>query len=210
MTTPEPPTKRRASPFSRLRAAADRVPTKWFAAIGTGLFLAATAAFGGLATVAAEPVPELEVGETHIGPLYALSVDRAFLFDELAEAGAYPAEGQRVLALRITVENVWTSPEGVSGMRETLSVAVPGAELTSMARIDDATTNPRLQPGVPAELAVAWLVPDDALAGGDEVTVTVSDPTLRTGQAVTSGQWWDDPVPSARVTLPVEYRPGDE
>lgn len=210
MTTTEPAAPKRVSSFSKLRAAADRVPTKWFAAIATGLFLAATAAFGGLATAAADPVGEIEVGETHRGPLYALSIDRAFLFDELSEAGAYPDDGQRVLALRITVENVWTSPEGMSGMRQTLSIGVPGAELTSMARIDDSTTNPRLQPGVPAELAVAWLVPDDAVADGDDVTVTVSDPALRTGQAVTSGQWWDDAAPVARVTLPVEYRPGDE
>lgn len=209
MTTTEPPARKRASSFARLRAAADRVPTKWFAAIGTGLFLAATAAFGGLATAAAEPIAELEVGETHTGPLYALSVDRAYLFDELSEAGAYPGDGQRVLALRVAVENVWTSPEGLSGMRETLSVSVAGAELTSMARIDDGTTTVRLQPGVPAEVVVAWLVPDDALTDGDEVTVTVSDPTLRTGQAVTAGQWWDDPTPAAQVTMRIEYRPGD-
>lgn len=213
MTTTEPaaaPARERVSSFTKLRAAADRVPTKWFTAIATGLFLAATAAFGGLATAAADPVGEIEVGKTHRGPLFALSVDRAFLFDELGGSGAYPAEGERVLALRVTVENVWSSPEGFSGMRETLAVTLPGAELTSMARIDDATTNPRLQPGVPAEVVVTWLVPEDALADGDEVTVIISDPVLRTGQAVTSGQWWDDPVPAVQVTLPVEYRPGDE
>ena len=38
--------------FEWIRAASDRVPTRWLAGIATALFLVATAAFGGLATAA--------------------------------------------------------------------------------------------------------------------------------------------------------------
>lgn len=77
-----PPSRSR---FGWLRAASDRVPTRWFAGIATGLFLVA-AAFGGLATAAAPAVVALEPADEHRNAQLALTIGRAVLFDEFAHA----------------------------------------------------------------------------------------------------------------------------
>jgi hypothetical protein len=194
--------------FAWLRTAGDRVPTRWFAGIATGLFLVATAAFGGLATAAPPELTQLEPGDAHVTDQRSLSVQRAVLIDELPEAGISLEEGQRVLAVIVDVENRWDEPlrsTGDSGVAGSISVAGMAAKAhASAARMDDATTEPVLQPGVPAQLVYAWAVDADAYAEGDQLTVTLADMSLYTGSFVTVGQWWDDPVADARVALVVE------
>ena len=48
---------------------------------------------------------------------------------------------------------------------------------------------------------LTWVIDGDAFSDGDEIVVSVNTMTLYTGSFVTSGQWWNDPVPSARVSL---------
>ncbi len=204
-------TSGRTSRLSRLRAAGDRVPTKWFAGIGTAAFLIATAAFGGMNTVAAPALPALEAGETHTNELYALTVEKAFLLDELPGSGAYPAADEQVVALRVRFENVWTSPEStgtLSSMPKMFALSVADAVFASTVRIDDETLSPWLQPGVPAVLALVWTVPRGSLTDGDDLTVTISDLSLHTGSFVASGQWWTDPKEAATMALPLEYLAG--
>lgn len=206
-------TSARRSRLSRLRAAGDRVPTKWFAGIGTAAFLVATAAFGGLNAVAAPALPVLAAGETHTNELYALAVEKGFLFDELPGSGAYPADDEQIVALRVRFENVWTAPEStgtLSSMPKMFALSVPDATFASTVRIDDETLSPWLQPGVPAVLALVWTVPRGALTDGDEVIVTISDLSLHTGSFVASGRWWTDPQEAATVALPIEYLAGAE
>lgn len=200
-----PPSPRRR--FGWVRAASDRVPTRWFAAIGTGLFLLATAAFGGLATAATPPVTALEPGDEHGNDQLAITVDRAVILDEFPEAGVFVQDGERVLAVQVTVENRWTeaisaSPTGsVAG---SLQIAEVPDEPDSVARYDDATLAPWLQPGVPAQLVVAWAIAAEDFADGDLLHLTLQDFSLYTGSFVTSGQSWDDPVPAATLTLSID------
>ena len=204
----EPPDATRAPRrrFAWLQAASDRVPTKWFAGLATGAFLLATAAFGGLATAAPPELSKLDPGEAHVTGQRSLTVQRAVLIDYLSEAGVYVEDGQRVLALVVEVENRWDEPlpsTGASGVAGSFRVADVGKTDAAAARMDDATSSPALQPGVPAELVYAWAVDAAAFEDGQDVEVTLYDLSLYTGSFVTAGQWWDDPVADATVTVSV-------
>lgn len=197
------------TPSRRLRwwhAATDRVPTRWFAAIGTGLFLLATAAFGGLATVEKPPPVAIEAGQEYRNDQFSFAVERAVLLDSFPEAGAYPDEekGERVLAVQMSIENLWdrTIIAYPSTMDESLRIEeLEGAAAHSVARLDDATSAPHLQPGIPVELVITWIIDGDQFSEGDAVNLTLSDLSLYTGTFVMSGQMWDDPVPAATLAL---------
>lgn len=202
----EQPRVRRArkSRFTWIRAAADRVPTAWFAAIGTGVFLAATAAFGGLATAAEPPLPHLRKGTAHVNDMRSLTIERAVLIDELPGSGTVPEDDERVLAIVVDVENNWDRPlsttDDLNGVAASFSVAGLD-EPSSSARMDDATIGPVLQPGVPAQLVYTWAVAADDYAAGDRLSVTLSDMSLYTASFVSKGTYWQDPTPSATLTL---------
>ena len=199
-----------AGPLSRLVAWVKRIPTGWFASILTGLFLAVTAAFGGLAPVAEAAVAPLEVGEAQDGAQLSVAVERAVLFDSFPEAGAYAEEGERVLALLVTVENRWSKPllSSHGAVEQALrldgvTADVDGAEPSAIARLDDATFGPWLQPGVPADLVVSWVVPETSIQVGDPVSVVVREATLEIGQGLTSDERWVSPQATASVDLVV-------
>jgi len=203
----EPPaaerTRVRKSRFTWVRAASDRVPTAWFAAIGTGVFLLATAAFGGLATATEPPPPRLNPGAAHVTDMRTLTVQRAVLIDELPGSGTIPDDDERVLAIVVDVEDNWDRPLRTGGrgsVEESFSVAGLD-EPTSSARMDDATIGPTLQPGVPAQVVYTWAVEADAFAAGDTLVVTLNDMSLYTASFVSKGSSWEDPTPSATVTL---------
>lgn len=207
---PQTPARPRRAP-GWVGAVTDRVPTGWLTGILTVPFLAVTAAFGGLNAVAAPPVPDLEAGETHENGPFALTVERAVLIDELPEAGITIAEEDkadtRVLALVVTVENLWSRalPAGhASGVTGAVRIDQLGdLAPAAVARFDDATTAPFLQPGVPAELVLTWAVDADLFADGDALEIDLRDFTLQTGQLITYGTWWANPVEGARLTVDV-------
>ena len=219
MSTPPPNGPATGAPrsrFARLQAATDRVPTKWFAAIGTGLFLAVTAAFGGLAPVAAEekPLEQLTVGETHTGAQLAMTVERAVLIDRLSGSGAFPDadKGERLLVLLVRMENRWSEPAIASAFaglldatyRRNVVLAGDGAVADGIVREDDQTLDPVLQPGVPALIAFSWVVPGTAYRDGEELTVVLKDAALEHGQMLFSGDYWGTPEPAAHVSVEIE------
>lgn len=194
--------------FEWIRAASDRVPTRWFAGIATGLFLAVTAAFGGLATAAPPELTRLEPGEPHVTDQRSFTVQRAVLIDELPDAGVDVEEGQRVFAVIAEIENAWTEPmpsTGSFGIASSFSIEhIEMGSRDASARLDDSTWNPWLQPGVPATIVFAWPVQADRYSDGEEVEVTLYDTTLITGSFVSGDTWWDNPVADAVVTVEIE------
>lgn len=185
-----------------------RIPTSWFAAIITGAFLIVTAAFGGLATVQQPDLPRLESGVEHVSDELSITIERAVLIDSFPEAGARAGEGQRVLSLVVDAENRWTEPQPTTGsftISQALRLDLLGDEVApeAVARYDDATYAPWLQPGVRAKLVVSWLVPESVLGDGDEITVTIRDASLSVGQMITAGASWGSPKPAALALLRV-------
>ncbi|HEX5857402.1 MAG TPA: hypothetical protein VFY91_04760 [Microbacterium sp.] len=197
--------------FARLRAAGDRVPTKWFAGILTGLFLAATAAFGGLADAPAPAVASLDLGEPHTSAQLTVQVEDVVLVDDFPELSLDLQPGERALIVLAHVTNEWTRPlyagaGGSSDLADTVRVgveALEGVGPVAIARVDDAVTSPLLQPGLRVPLAFIWAVPRSAVEGGDAVDVRVFDQSLYTGEVVTAGQWWDDPALAVTVSATI-------
>jgi len=190
-----------------IRAAGDRVPTKWFAGLATALLLASTAAFGGLAT-AAEPGPAaLQPGDEHRNEQFAIRVLDARLRGEEPDAGIYLDDGERMLTVRAQVENVWTQPQSSSNLTQNLTVddlPVPD----SVRRVDDTTFVTRLQPNVPTEVELRWILEEGDLADGDVLRLTFRDLSQHVGSFVMDGTWWTDPVPAATMALVVDDASG--
>lgn len=188
-----------------------KVPTKWFVSGGLVIFLAVSAAFGGLNDAAAAPIPQLTAGEPHTGAQLRITVDRAVLLDGFPEQGILPAEGERLLVVVATVEDVWRDPASTRtsiGAADNLRpVGVPGLDASSapqsVAVISDGAEFPDLQPGVPIELAFIWSIDPSALAEGDSMAIDVYDKTYRSDGFITSGERWVNPVVAATVTVPV-------
>ncbi|KAM9863454.1 hypothetical protein ACI1US_00772 [Leucobacter sp. BZR 635] len=221
MPDPAPDATTVATPgwWTRLSRWVQRIPTGWFASILTGVFLAVTAAFGGLAPVAEAAVESLEPGEARVGPQLSVAVERAVVFDSFPQAGAYAGEGERVLALLVTVENRWSEPllASAGAVEQALRVEGLGAlgegsgdgpgeapddpAPTAIARLDDATLGPWLQPGVPADLVVTWVVPEASARVGETISVVIREAKLERGQRLTSDERWTSPSEVATVTL---------
>lgn len=211
MSSPPP----RPARFARLRGAVDRVPTRWFAGVATGLFLAVSAAFGGLATVASEPDATAASGDRIDGSPFAVTIDRAVLIDALPELQLEPEKaGDRLLAVVLTAENVTSDPltsgeeYGLTGGIQLEGVAdLAGVPGRAVYRWDDSTASPMFQPGVPAQVAVFWDVPAGvldagALTDGGEVTVRLIDRELIDTTLYDGGRW--EPTGAAtRVTVPI-------
>ncbi len=129
------------------------------------------------------------------------------LVDEFPEAGVFVDDGERVLAVLVTVENQWTEPLAAysdSSVTESLTIDGLADPPDSVARYDDATTSPWLQPGVPAQIVFAWAVEAGAFEDAQQIELTLNDMTLHTGSFVANGRWWTDPVAAATTTIAVE------
>lgn len=190
-----------------LRKAANRLPFRWLTIAISGLALVATAGFGGLEAVpVAEPL-ELVAGEAFIGELAAITVERGVLIDDFGEGGATVDEGERVLVVVLTAENLWTqwiaTASSVTPFWMSFAIdGMPDAEIASFALFADGTLGPVLQPGVPAQLTMSYVVPAELLAAGDRVRIVLTDQSVTRGQDFVYGDYWmPDAEPSAFVTV---------
>lgn len=194
--------------FRWVRAASDRVPTRWLAGVATALFLAATAAFGGLATAAEPPLATIEPGQEHRSDQLSLTVIGAALRDEDPDAKIFLDDGERMLVLRVRFENHYTEPQSGESVYGNIAVAGLDMRKADALRTDDLTRGPVLQPGVPAEVEYRWTIEDGAYRDGDDLEVTVNDLSLYTGSFVVSGTWWTDPKPVATMRVPIRDEGG--
>lgn len=219
-SAPEDPAsaQKRTTPRQWIKVAAGKVPATWITVAATAVFLGATAGFGGLADAPGpepEPLPVLAAGETHTNQQFDITVERAVLIDELPGSGTYPKEGERVLAVVATLQNITDDPllssqfsEATFTIEELPAERPSGDEATSsIARVDDSTLAPWLQPDVPVQVVVTWPVPADLLGAGDLVRLTLSDyeryDWARLGGSEDDHSWVD-PAPAAYVDLEIE------
>ena len=213
--TAHPPAPARKRPAQWTRAAIDRVPTKWLITAATGVFLIATAAFGGLATAATPPATTMRVGETFASAQLSLTASKLVLLDSLDEFFITLEPGERAVAVLAEVTNAWTEPQlaavGSVGVRDVVALRIGDRtlgsdEMVAIVRTDDPQLSPTLQPGVAAPLAFIWAVPAHALRAGDDLTAEFFTQRLYTGKVTVSGQWWDDPALTATMPLRAEER----
>ena len=202
----------RSRPVRWARVAADRVPTKWFITAATGVFLLATAAFGGLADAETPATPSINAGETFSSSQLSMTVTDVVLLDSVDEFFIDLEPGQQAVAAIAEVTNEWTEPQlaaAESGaIRDVVSLELGGNEfgteaLLAIVRNDDPQTSPMLQPGVSVPLAFIWAVPAGLAGGGDTATVGFFSQSLHTGTVTAAGQWWTDPALAATMAVTV-------
>lgn len=208
----------RPTPAGWIRTAAGKLPATWVTVTLTALFLAATAAFGGLAdapAAAERELPVLASGDTHTSGQFRITLDRAVLIDELPGSGTWPEDGERVLAVTATWENITDEPLDTSSYGpltfavDALPAARPDGRAVevSVARYDDSTFSPLLQPRMPVEVVMSWPVPDELLAGDETLRVTLSDvPWFDSTFLDPENDYWDTAAaaPAAYVDLTIE------
>lgn len=204
--TPPP----RRSVRTHLTAGVDKIPTKWIGLAVVALFLAVSAAFGGLADAPVQALPQLAAGESVTGAQLRVAVNRVVLVDSLPEQYIVPEDGGRLLIVVATVENVFTQPvatssSGAGSNLRPMGVAGVDADTEPVAVIivSDGTRGAQLQPGIPERLAYVWEVPRDAVADGDDVRVDIFDKVMSPG-FITYGSRFDNPFVSAFTTVPVD------
>lgn len=194
-----------------VRARVGQVPAVRLGQLGAIAVLGVSALFGGLDEVTPPGLPGLAPGTVHEGPQLHVAVDKAVLADTLPPLPD-PEEGQRYLAVGTTIENRDVRPAAALG--ETLVLeSVTGYEVVEpapdVALISDGSSPVELQPGMKDRVAFVWLVEpaeanDDEPADEPTVEIVVQDKTLITETTVMFGPTWIDPLPAARVMLPLE------
>jgi hypothetical protein len=206
-------TTSRSTRAARIRARAKditaKVPTRWFVTALIALFLAASAAFGGLEEADTPPVPQLGMGEAYTGAQLRIAVEDAVLIDAFPEAFITPEPGNRLLVIRATVENVWDKPVptfssiGAADNIRPRDVRDMEDEPLTVAVISDGSPYPELQPDVPVELAFIWEIPQGSVSQSDVLRVDILDKTYAPGGLVTYGERFQDPFVAAYVEASV-------
>lgn len=203
-------TAARAKVLGWARRTIDLIPTSWMITGAGAVILATTAAFGGLATAAVDPIPQLAVGETFTGSDLEMTVLGAELRDDPGALAVFPDEerGERVLLVEVEVVNTFPTPRSASSL-STPSPVVNGIRVEGIdtqgdvAHADDFHLYPTLQPDVPTRVLLAWVVGSADLRDGDEIALTLPDSTHFVGTSVVRGDYWDDVQVGATMTLTV-------
>ncbi|RFA09057.1 hypothetical protein B7R54_07330 [Subtercola boreus] len=197
---------------TRVTSLSGKVPTKWLVTAVVALFLAGSAAFGGLNAVAADALPEVQAGSAYSGAQLRITVSRAVLIDGFPEQNITPDDGKRLFVVIATVENVWDRPvttyDNIGAADNLRPVGVEGIQSDTppddVVVISDGTKAPRLQPRVPIELAYVWQVADTATVGPGDVRVDIYDKVYAAGGFVTFGARYEDPYLAAFATVPLK------
>lgn len=188
------------------RQAADGAARSAFAPAAVPLWAAAVAiiglpvafvAFGGLAPATSQPLL-VPAGSEARTSLYAVTVLDAEVTDEVEGQYLEAEPGETLLVVTVRLENLSDRAVGVEGTADRvasrlLSSSAPLLELSGVTATDTARSWRSdgslravvLQPGVPAEVRIAWPVADDALAE-HEPHLDVYDARAQSGQVILS------------------------
>ena len=202
----------RAKVLGWARRTIDLVPTSWLITGAGAVLLATTAAFGGLATAPADPIPEIAVGDTFKGSGLEITVVGVELWDEAGNSAIYPDEekGEKVLVVAVDVVSTFEKPRSTSSgplnQGSVDAIRVAGLDdAPSVSYRDDGEYSSMLQPDLPARLLLAWRVGSDDFHDGDVVSLTLPDATHRVGDNVLRGEdLWEDLRVGATVPATVE------
>lgn len=192
--------------LTRVRRMASLIPTPWLITAGGALLLAATAGFGGLADAAVAPAPTVAVGEQYSGSDLTLTVQSVELRTDRGNAMVFPKEeqGEKVLAITLEATNTFHAARSASAAEAVAGIRVKGIQGMPTISRADGSSGTTLQPDVPAQLVLAWVVRSGELHDGDELRLSLPDSTHFVGTSVLKGQdYWSDIVVGATLTAPV-------
>ncbi|MDA4894107.1 hypothetical protein PFZ55_45345 [Streptomyces sp. MS2A] len=181
--------------------------------------LAALAAFvlaGGLAPAASRAA--IVSADTEVRTsLFAVTVLDAELTDEVEEPSFEADPGEELFVVTLRLENLTSRPAGVVQFVDRVTsrlVASSSPLLTPTGvsptrearawRTDGTTRSPVLQPRVPAEVQIAWPVPEGSFADG-KAGLDVYDARERAGQLILSASaiTWQRTGQAARIDVEV-------
>lgn len=164
--------------------------------IGGAVAAAAVAAIAlGALDQVADEVAERAAGDEIDLSLFTVSVTGAEVADEIEDEYLEAEPGEKIVVLTLQLENLADYPIGVGNAVDRVQsrlvnvtepmLALDGADDRTAAvwRADGSSGIVVLQPDVPAEVQVAWYVPDDVLADG-EVSLDVYAPYVSRGQVI--------------------------
>lgn len=171
---------------------------KWFALAATASFLAATAAFGGLADAPAKEIPTVQPGETFARADLTLTIEGAGLSDS---PWADPDDPERQLFVDVAVTNLGAAFLHSASDGALRPLKIDGhdeLEFPRMTRPGESRTA-ILQPLVPTTVRVLWDVPREAFAAGDTIRVILPNATPRRMFTQSATVW--DVTPGAYVEV---------
>ncbi|WP_341947640.1 hypothetical protein [Microbacterium sp. LWH11-1.2] len=191
----------------------------WIAAAAIVALLAGVIGFGGLAPASRTPA-QVSAGDGARTSLYTVSVLDAELTDAVESQFLEAEPGETLLVVTVRLENLSDRAVGVERSADRVDsrmivgrepmLEISGVVVTGTARSWRADGSPRaviLQPGVPAEVTIAWPVADDdatvrALADGT-ARLDVHDATEQAGQVILAASTinWRRAALSAQIEL---------
>lgn len=195
------------SAFSR------RALPAWITACAVAVGIAVLVSAGALDTVQREP-DAVAIGTEIELSTYSVTVLDVEVTDAVEEQFLEADPGESLLVVTMLLENLTDATVGVATPSDEISsrlvnasapllslsgVADPGSAL--VWRDIESHRPPLLQPGVPAEITVAWRVSSSELEGG--VSLEVHDAVVRAGQIIVSSSvvTWAQGALVARVDL---------
>lgn len=212
MTAPPPQNSATVRALQWARRTFELIPTPWLITASGAALLATTAAFGGLAD-APEPLPELAVGESYSGADFTFTVQSVQLRDDRGTTLVFPDEekGERVLLVVVDVVNDFPTARTLSTSDDPSwtvdGIRIDGIDTEGTVTRPDGSAASMLQPDLPTELVIAWVVGPNDFHDGDAVRLALPDATHYVGQSVISGDYWTDVTVGAWVTAEVEEVP---
>jgi hypothetical protein len=205
---------RRATAHAARTATSRAAVPVWASLIALLAVVAVFIGFGGLGTVTSEPAP-VAVGSEARTSLYAVTVLDGELTDAVEEQYLEAEPGETLLVLTVVIENLSDHPIGVGSAADRvesrlinarapmLQVVQSTAAFSTRAwRPDGSSGQVVLQPGVPAEIRIAWSVPDDAFPEGT-AHLDVFDAVEQGGQVILSSSTisWQRRQQAAQITV---------
>lgn len=188
----------------------------WIAAIAAMAVVLAFVVFGGLRPAASTP-PLTPTGAEARTSMYAVTVLSAELTDAVDERYLEAEPGDDLLIVTVRLENLTSRTIGVDQSADRVDSQLVRAEepllvLSGVTATDDArawrTDRSRgavmLQPGVPAEVQLAWPVPEGSFPDGT-AHLDVFEAREQTGQAILSASavTWRRTELAARIAVEV-------
>lgn len=169
----------------------------------TVVILAATALFGGLATVDTA-VTEFKPGDEFTDNAFTVTVERATLVAELRSGTTLVAPrtpGRVYLGIVMKIRNDGTVPGYLDDEIDLRDH--PEKRFYGVVRLASGVPVPSIGPGLTEDVATIWTLPEGALRPGDQVTIRIWKKKF-TELMVTYGRTWvDSETDYGQTTIPV-------